>query len=526
MKVSAGRGVTILVGIGLVLVGLLGGILFMLAVDDGEEGVQEPRIVDRVEIGGGDRVWEPAPEDSGEVVAMPEPSTINNMFREVADRVTPAVVYIEIEMEESSAGSRFRQFEEELPEEFFPDQMPQQSVGSGVIISEDGYIVTNYHVVQRAETIHVTLADKRQFEAEMVGADPSTDLAVLRIDDASDISPIALGNSDRLGVGDWVVAVGNPFRLTSTVTSGIVSALGRQMNIIRDQYRIEDFIQTDAAINPGNSGGALVNMNAELIGINTAIATESGSYEGYGFAVPTNLMERVVTDLIAYGEVRRGFMGVSIEDIDADRAEALGLDRIMGVYVPQVHDGGAAAAAGLRDGDVVLEIEEQSVDATNELQTAVAHHRPGDVISVTVWRDGTTQTLNVQLEGREDWTPEDGAPEEPELPEMPEFENDSSDADIFELENWGIGIRPVEDPERDDFDVDEGLYVAYVSGGSVAAEAGLPRDVVITHVDEEPVRTVDDMAEAFERLDQTDGEGLIRVQRRDGTGAFYEISPP
>ena len=506
------------------LVGLLGGILFMLAMDDGSN-VQEPRLVDRVEIGGGDRVGEPAPGDSGEAVAMPEPSTMNSMFREVAERVTPAVVYIEIEMEEGSGGGRFEQFEEELPDDFFPDQMPQQSVGSGVIISDDGYIVTNHHVVQRAETIHVTLADKRQFEAEMVGSDPSTDLAVLKIDEDADVSSIAFGDSDRLGVGDWVVAVGNPFRLTSTVTSGIVSALGRQVNIIRDQYGIEDFIQTDAAINPGNSGGALVNMNAELVGINTAIATESGSYEGYGFAVPTNLMERIVTDLIAYGEVRRGFMGITIEGVDADLADELGLDRIVGVYVPQAHQGGAAAAAGIEDGDVVLEIEGESVNAANELQTAVAHHRPGDEIAVTVWRDGITETLNVQLAGEDDWTPENGPPEAPELPGAPEYEDDSEDSDLFEFEGWGLGVRPLDADQQDAFETDEGLYVAFVSSGSVAAEAGVPRDVIITHVQDTPVSTVDEMADLLNRAEEDGDEVLLRVQRTDGTGAFYEMAP-
>ncbi|MDX1548444.1 MAG: trypsin-like peptidase domain-containing protein, partial [Rhodothermales bacterium] len=282
---------SLLIGIGLVLVGLFGGILLMLFVIN-SRAVPEvmPAVVERVELG------RPAParaaperrsEPAGATVDL---KALNQQFRGVAGEVRRSVVYIQVEGPgQGLPRDWFHNFEGEGDR--FLRELPRQSVGSGVIISPQGYVVTNHHVVDRAETILVTLADKRQFEARIVGVDPSTDLAVLRLESEDEPLPvITIGDSDRLEVGEWVLAIGNPFRLTSTVTAGIVSALGRQVNIIDDPLRIEDFIQTDAAINPGNSGGALVNLDGALVGISTAIATESGSYEGYGFAVPVNLV--------------------------------------------------------------------------------------------------------------------------------------------------------------------------------------------------------------------------------------------
>jgi len=530
------RVVQVGVGLGLVSVGLLAGILFMLIADPQAPDAERPTPRPRIELGG-NTVTVPTPsEDDSAATPVTDPSLsgLNAAFRRIADRVTPTVVFIQIEAE--GASERNFRFEGDM-ERFMPPRM-RQSVGSGVILSADGHIVTNEHVVAEAQTIRVTLHDKRQYEARIVGTDASTDLAVIKVDAQAPLPTAPLGNSDNLRVGDWVVAVGNPFRLTSTVTAGIVSALGRQVDIIDDTFSIEDFIQTDAAINPGNSGGALVNLNGELVGINTAIATESGSYEGYGFAVPTQLMQRVVTDLIEFGEVQRGYLGVSIEAVDAARAERLNMDRIQGVYVGTVRPGGAADQAGLQDGDVVLAIDGRPIDAPNTLQSAVAQRRPGETMELRILRDGEEQTKRVDLMGREamayqEWlsdleddsttggAPESGPADPPDR--APNDAPERSEATI-NLPDWGLGMRPLNEAHRTAFGIDRGAYVVFVENDSRTDRAGLARDMVLTHVEREPV---DDAADAERRLNASTAERvLVRVQRRDGTGAFYEIERP
>ena len=531
----------VLAGIGLVLTGLLGGILFMLVVNDGREGAPMRRV-ERVQLTRAESAAAEPARDTAEM-RMPEPAALNALFRDVADQVTPAVVFIEVRT--GNGEGSLREFEGDMRDFFRNPPVPRRSVGSGVLINGNGYIVTNNHVVENAESINVTLADKRQFEATIVGNDPSTDIAVIKVDANASLPSVSLANSDRLRVGDWVVAVGNPFRLTSTVTTGIVSALGRQVNIIDNSFRIENFIQTDAAINPGNSGGALVNMRGALVGINTAIATESGSSEGYGFAVPANLVERVVTDLIAYGDVRRGFLGVSIQEVNAEVAGEIGLGAIRGVYVADVRSGSAADAAGIAAGDVVVQIEGADVDSPGELQSAVAQFRPGDRISVTVWRDGARRTLQPTLMGRDaiayqEWTqdlqpgddpprdtpsddegPEEGtrgerSPEEDRSEARPE----SSDSQILELDAWGVGLTPLSDRLREDFGVDDGAFVAFVERDGAAAAAGFPRGVVITHINDTPVASPEAVRQA---VNNASDPILVQLHRRDGTRAFYEI---
>ncbi|MEF8865520.1 MAG: trypsin-like peptidase domain-containing protein [Salinibacter sp.] len=511
---SSSRGSTrVLAGIGLVLVGLLAGILVMLLADDESDTTEVARIVERVETTEAAETTRTASAPREWKESGPPPATLNRLFREVARGVTKGVVSIRVASGPDGGEEN-------------PFGQPSQNLGSGVIISPEGYIVTNSHVVDEAERIQVRLTDKRQFEARVVGTDASTDLAVLKVD-GTGFPVVPLGDSDQVQVGDWVVAVGNPLQLTSTVTAGIVSALGRQLRIIEDQFRIENFIQTDAAINPGNSGGALVNLKGELVGINTAIASRSRRTEGYGFAIPSALVERVITDLIAYGEVRRGYLGVSILPVDAERADEIGLRNIRGVYLEEVQSGSAADRAGLQGDDVAVSIMGEPVNAPNDLQSLIARQRPGDTVSVTVWRNGTERTFEVELMGEDtpvyqEWLSglQSGPSSESPTPEYQPPDDGEGDAAVTEVDGWDVGLRPLADTEASVFDVDTGAYVAYVESGGGAAAAGLPRNVVVTHLDN---TRVESPADVVQYLSEATGPILLQVRRRDGTPAFYEI---
>lgn len=261
------------------------------------------------------------------------------------------------------------------------------SSGSGVIVSNDGYIVTNYHVIEGGQRFEVILPNKRTLVGKLIGHDPGTDLALLKIN-ADNLTPLSFGNSDEAQVGEWVLAVGNPFDLNSTITAGIISAKARNIDILDDFYSVESFIQTDAVVNPGNSGGALVNTRGELIGINTAIISESGAYEGYSFAIPVNLVRKVIIDIRDYGKVRRAVLGVEIEDVNDRRASDLALPTVDGVYVKNVTLGSSAYEAGLRTGDVIVSLNGSKVNAVPELQEQVALLKPGDRIGIEFYRDG------------------------------------------------------------------------------------------------------------------------------------------
>lgn len=313
-------------------------------------------------------------------------------FSAAAEKVMPAVVNV-------TSISRFkpRSRREEVYMELFGRPRDNQSTGSGVIIGKQGYIVTNNHVIEGATEIEVTLYDRRKYKAELVGTDPSTDLAVLKIK-APNLPSVELSNSDEIKIGEWVLAVGNPFDLNFTVTAGIVSAKGRNINILGNRKAsIESFIQTDAAVNPGNSGGALVNAEGKLVGINTAIATPTGTYAGYSFAVPINLVKKVVGDLMEYGEVHRAYLGVMIMDVDSDFAKQEGLFVSQGVFVSELIDGGAAKDAGIKKGDVIVGIDGQSVRSVNELQEKVGSRDPGDTVRVKVKRGKKELVLNMKL---------------------------------------------------------------------------------------------------------------------------------
>lgn len=273
----------------------------------------------------------------------------------------------------------------------------REGVGSGVIIRNDGYIVTNNHVVKDATELEVTLFDKRKFRATIVGTDPTTDLAVIKIE-TTELPILDLADSDEARVGEWVLAVGNPMNLTSTVTAGIVSAKGRNINLLdRNKASIESFIQTDAAVNPGNSGGALVDVNGKLLGINVAIASETGSYTGYSFAIPANLVKKVVEDIVEYGAPQRGFLGVNIQDMDADLSKEKSINLTSGVYVDRVVEGGSAEKAGIKSGDVIVGVNSKTIESSAELQEMVGRGRPGDSFSITVNRKGKNQNIDVKL---------------------------------------------------------------------------------------------------------------------------------
>jgi len=268
--------------------------------------------------------------------------------------------------------------------------------GSGVILSEDGYIVTNNHVVENASSIEITLNDKRAFKAEIVGVDPTTDIALLKID-ANGLTPMLFGNSDELRIGEWVLAVGNPFNLTSTVTAGIVSAKARNINILTADLKIESFIQTDAAVNPGNSGGALVNTRGELVGINTAIASRTGSFAGYSFAIPASIVSKVVADLKEFGVVQRAILGVQLRDINSEFAKENKLPTLDGVYIVNVLEKGAAQLAGIKEGDIITAIGSVRIKSTAELQEQVGRYRPGNIVQVTVLRKDKEHKFDVEL---------------------------------------------------------------------------------------------------------------------------------
>ena len=310
-------------------------------------------------------------------------SSAPNNFIESASLVTPTVVNI-------------RAYEGKVDEK---TGEVSTSIGSGVIISPDGYIVTNHHVVDGSNDIEVTLNDKRKFSAKLIGTDPSTDIALLKIN-GEDLPSVVFGNSDSLRVGEWVLAVGNPFNLESTVTAGIVSAKARNINILDDASSIESFIQTDAVVNSGNSGGALVNTIGELVGINSAIMTHSGNFEGYSFAVPANLVHKVIKDLKEFGIIQRGYLGIGIDNLTNEMAKYLGINTLDGVYVRTVSRGGAASEAGLQAEDVITKINGVVVKSMPELQEQVGQFRPGNAISIDFIRDGKAQQTKVTLLNR------------------------------------------------------------------------------------------------------------------------------
>jgi len=375
--------------------------------------------------------------------------------------------------------------------------IPIEGMGSGVIISPDGYIVTNNHVVQEANTITVTLNDKRVYKATIVGTDPSTDLALIKIDEKG-LPFLTYGNSDDVKIGQWVLAVGNPFNLTSTVTAGIVSAKARNINILGEQGAIESFIQTDAAVNPGNSGGALVNTSGQLIGINAAIASGTGYYTGYSFAIPVNIVKKVVTDFMNTGKLQRAYLGVYYREIDDEVARDKGLTEIKGIYVDDIVAGGAAAKAGIQKGDVITQVGAMPVNSKSELLEIIGQHNPNDVVAVNISRDGKASVVNVTLQGEEAQT---------------------AMVTGNKVVIHGATFEQASPGELQRFGLNSGFKITRLEPGKLKS-AGINEGFIIVAIDREPVRSLNDLKDA---LTSKRGGVLIEGLYPNGLRAYYGI---
>ncbi len=400
----------------------------------------------------------------------------NPVFIAAANRILPAVVTIQSEMMISAVPQdeehRFFWEQHEGDDlEFF-----QRGTGSGIIISKKGYILTNYHVVENATSFNITLYDKREFKGKLIGGDPNTDIALLKIEN-DDLPTAIMGNSDSVQIGEWVMAVGSPLNFTSTITAGIISALGRDIRIIDRQYGVENFIQTDAVINPGNSGGALVNLNGEVIGINTAIATRTGLYQGYGFAIPSNLAKKIVNDMLRFGEVRRGLLGVTITNVDSRVAKGVGLPKPKGVLVQGLQEGMPAEKAGLKVGDIILSVNGEEVVSVNDLQIKIASKNPGQEVQLKVWRDKQERTYYVRL-GK--------------APVSPASDNQKKQQESKKFKNLGMKIRNLTSAEKSRYEVTEGVFVEEVKTGSPAFEGGIFKGFVLISLDGQPIKNEKD----------------------------------
>ena len=441
--------------------------------------------------------------------------SINNVFSvgfgDAAERTLDQVVHIK------ATGVMKRADMQQLPNpfrDFFGDDFfdrhfygPQQrhemiqSAGSGVIVSSDGYIVTNNHVIDNAEEVKVSLHNGKEFTAKVVGTDPSTDLALVKIEETN-LPAATFANSDQVRVGDWVLAVGNPFNLSSTVTTGIVSAKARNINILRsrDNSAIESFIQTDAAVNPGNSGGALVNLKGELIGINTAIATPTGTFAGYSFAVPSNIVAKVVEDFIQHGAVQRAYLGAFIKDLTWDEAKEMGLNKVEGVLIDSLMKNGAAETSGIKPKDVVLKIDENKIRTSAELLENIARHRPGDEINVTVWRSGKEKDLKVKLK------------------------NKSGDESVVKvekagiIENLGAEFQEVPAQELKKLGLEGGVKVVKMHNGKLSRYTDIREGFIITKVDNKPVKSINDLKK---NLEGKNGGILLEGVYTNAPGKYY-----
>ena len=429
----------------------------------------------------------------------------SNAFVQIAQNVTPSVVSINTERDPRRTGNSRQRNPQRVPpglEDFFRQfedgrQDPVEASGSGFIVSKDGYILTNNHVVANADRVTVTLTDRRVFRAKVVGRDPDTDIAVIKIE-GTNLPMARLGDDNTARIGDWVLAIGNPLGLDFTVTAGIVSAKGRSVRgLLPSQYAISDFIQTDAAINPGNSGGPLVNIKGEVIGINSAIASQTGYYSGYGFAIPVTLAKEIMQDLIAHGRVRRAVIGVSITDIDADDAKAAGLSSIAGVKVGgYTDDDSPARKAGIEPGDIIITADGKSVDRVSTLQRVVRSHQPGETIPVEVMRFGAKKSFRIKL---------GEAPAEEQVASADDG-NDSGTESVS-YDKLGISVEPVSEDMLRRANLDNGqrgLLVTDVLNSGPAHQRLNEGDIILEVINPGPRRAIRSVADFEKVLDGVD----------------------
>ncbi len=474
-----------------VLGGLIGVYAFVTFFNPQKDIVQIPQQV------------VPAARLTGYSGSMPAGGNLD--FTDAAEKSVEAVVHVMTKQVATTSETYANPFYDFFfgPRGNMPQRSPIVGSGSGVILSEDGYIVTNNHVIDGAQEIEVILNNQKSYEATLVGTDPTTDIALLKIEEKG-LNYLTFGSSDNLKVGEWVLAVGNPFNLTSTVTAGIVSAKSRSINILASRNQpmgIESFIQTDAAVNPGNSGGALVNTSGELIGINTAIASQTGSYTGYSFAVPSAIVSKVVKDLKEYGEVQRAFLGVQIVGVNAEVAKQFELDAVEGVYVDAVTVNGGAEDAGIEKGDVILSIDGTTVNTNSQLIEKVSQHRPGDKVKLIVKRDGKTKQFTVILRNSYGSTSL--------------VKDNKGMSDLL-----GGEFEELSDKEKINLGVNYGVRIVKLNEGKLKS-SGIKQGFIVLKANRVPINTLSDLKNAIARTD----EGLfITGIYPNGQVAYYAIN--
>ena len=404
-------------------------------------------------------------------------------FTYAAESAVDAVVYVKVMSTQSmpQAPSSIFDFFFGVPQQGAPQQREKVGSGSGVIIREDGYIVTNNHVIDGATKIEVTLNNNQKYSATLVGTDPATDIALLKID-AQGLPTVPFGDSDKLRLGEWVIAIGSPYDLRSTITAGIVSAKGRSMPNYTGEFKIESFIQTDAAVNPGNSGGALVDKAGNLVGINTAIISQTGSYSGYSFAVPVNIVKKIVYDLMDYGTVQRAVLGITMQEIDDKIADDLKLSSRNGVYIVEVSKSGAADAAGIKAGDVLIAIDSTMITTASSVQEAVSRFSPGDQAQVTVLRNGKERKIDVKFKGT--------------------AKENGTKSDDGSVAFYGSSIKAASEDTLAKLGIKNGVEIVELGPGKLM-ESGAVEGFVIQYVNDHPVRTPEDVIEIVKKSKRT-----------------------
>jgi serine protease Do len=463
------------------------------------------------------------------ITLSPQVQAINDAFTSASKTVNATVVNIKVITESKAVNKDLRDLfrffggPEDAPGGGGEErEMPkQEGAGSGVIISTDGYIITNNHVVDEAKEdgITVILSDKKEYKAKLIGKDPLTDLAVIKVE-ANNLPVAHIGNSDEVAIGEMVIAVGNPLGLNSTVTSGIVSAIGRgALGLNRDRYAVENFIQTDAAINPGNSGGGLFNLRGSLIGINSAIATRTGGYMGYGFAIPSNLMKAVALDIIEDGKVDRGYIGISLRPVDEVSAKSLKLDKVVGALVDDIIKDSPAEKAGIEPGDVILELDGKPVNSSNDLQSLVAQRRAGDKVNLKIWREGKSITKSVTLKKRDD--DKMASNDEGVTGSSSNNEEDNSNGTVA-FKDLGFTVAPLTQKNKEDLDIEEGVLVSKVDNYSPASQRGLFPGLAIVKADKQAITKTGQIKKLMK---DRQGEVLrLQVKSKDGSRlVFLEI---